>query len=119
MIIPNRIRLSTPTTNKLRQIKRHTGVTPNITSRIALMLALQANEDVMQAESANPDGQELNRDILFGEHINIYDVLLKQYIYTTKPDMPVAMIITTLIDIGVHKMGHVKTIAGLGRIDKS
>ena len=40
MSIPNRIRLSKNVTDKLRLLKMHTGITPNIIARSAIALAV-------------------------------------------------------------------------------
>ena len=46
MFLPNRVKLSRRSTNKLQYIKNKTGVTPNITCRIAMLLAINSNGDI-------------------------------------------------------------------------
>ena len=116
MFLPNRIRLSRRSTNRLQNIKNKTGVTPNITGRIAMLLAISGNDDINNAGVDGADGQELNKDILFGENIEVYEALLKQYIDDNKIDLPVAKVITSLVELGAHKMGHVKTLEQLSSI---
>tara|TARA_B100001123_G_scaffold425914_1_gene539399 strand:- start:162 stop:515 length:354 start_codon:yes stop_codon:yes gene_type:complete len=113
MFLPNRIRLSRRSTNRLQHIKNKTGVTPNITSRIAMLLAIRSNDDINNAGVDSADGQELNKDILFGENIEVYEVLIKQYMNNNKIDMSVAKVIASLVELGAHKMGHIKTLEQL------
>lgn len=113
MIIPNRIRLSKNVTNKFQTIKNRTGVTPNVLSRIALMKALESKTSIDNAGVEDNDGQEISRDILFGEHIHMYNLLLTQYVSESNSDKQPTEIISALIEIGAHKMGHTKTISDL------
>ena len=113
MFLPNRIQLSKNSTNKLQVIKNQTGVTPNILSRIAIMLAINSNDDISNAGVDDVSGQVLNKDVLFGDHIDAYEVLIKQYIHNNRIDIPVNIVISSLVEIGVHKMGHVRSLEQL------
>jgi DNA sulfur modification protein DndE len=69
-MIPNRIKLSKKATDKLRFLKTKTGLTPNILSRIAVMLAIREGGNLSNAGVGNMEGgQELNDTTLFGEHM--------------------------------------------------
>jgi DNA sulfur modification protein DndE len=60
-MIPNRIKLSKKATDKLRFLKTKTGLTPNILSRIAVMLAIREGGNLSNAGVGNMEGgQELN-----------------------------------------------------------
>lgn len=112
-MLPNRVTLSTNATGKLRYMKQTTGLTPNILSRIAIMKAIEAGGSLRNAGVQDSEGQVLSRDVLFGDHAEVYDVILTQYMYEHKLDIPVQDVITALIEIGVHKMGHVKKVQDL------
>lgn len=112
-MLPNRIKLSKKATDKLRYLKGQTGLTPNILSRIAIMLAMKEGSDLSNAGVSDSDGQELNDTTLFGEHIYVYDVLINQYIYEKNLKLNTADTIVALIEIGVHKLGHVKRLEQL------
>ena len=112
-MLPNRISLSTNATGKLRYMKQHTGVTPNILSRIAIMLAIKRGGDTKNAGVQDGAGQVLSRDVLFGDHAQIYEVLLNQYVKDNDISESLSEVIPILIEIGVHKMGHVKKIEDL------
>jgi len=112
-MLPNRIKLSKIATHKLQYLKGRTGLTPNILSRIAMMLAIKEGSNLSNAGVNDNDGQELNDTTLFGEYIYVYDVLIKQYIHDNNIAMDVADTIVALIEVGVHKMGHVKRIEQL------
>ena len=112
-MLPNRIALSSNATGKLRYLKQNTGLTPNILSRIAMMKAIEAGGSIKNAGVGDNEGQVLSRDVLFGDHAESYDALLTQYIHENKIDEPHQDVIAALIEIGVHKMGHVKKVQDL------
>lgn len=113
-MIPNRIKLSKKATDKLRYLKIQTGLTPNILSRIAIMLAIKEGSDLSNSGVGDMDGgQELNDTTLFGEYIYIYDVLINQYIHEKKLNLSVADTIVAMVEIGVHKMGHIRQLEQL------
>lgn len=113
MIIPNRIRLSTMVTKKFQTIKNRTGITPNILSRIALMKALESGATLNNAGVGDAEGQEISRDVMFGEYVHAYNLLLSQFISEANSDQQPAEIISALIEIGAHKIGHTKQIVDL------
>jgi len=112
-MLPNRIKLSQKATDKLRYIKTKTGVTPNILARIAIMLAIKDDSGLDTSGIADFDGQELNKTVLFGDHAQVYDVMINQYCYAHSIDIPIQQLIASLIEIGVFKMGHVKDLKAL------
>ena len=113
-MLPNRIKLSKKATDKLRYLKTQTGLTPNILSRIAIMLAIREGSDLSNAGVGNMEGgQELNDTTLFGEYISLYDILVNQYIHDKKLDLGITETIVAMVEIGVHKMGHVKQLEQL------
>ena len=57
-MLPNRIKLSTKSTDKFRYLKSKTGLTPNILARIAMMLALKEGSNLSNAGVADNDGQD-------------------------------------------------------------
>jgi len=110
-MIPNRIKLSKKATAKLRFLKSKTGLTPNILSRIAIMLTIKEGSNLSNAGVGEMDGgQELNDTTLFGEHIAIYDILINQYIYDKQITLNITETIVAMVEIGVHKMGHIRQI---------
>ena len=113
-MIPNRIKLSKKATDKLRFLKTKTGLTPNILSRIAIMLAIREGGDLSNAGVGNMEGgQELNDTTLFGEHIYLYDILINQYIYDKQLDLSVGETIVAMVEVGVFKMGHIRHLEEL------
>lgn len=116
-MLPNRIKLTKKSTDKLRYLKSKTGLTPNILSRIAIMLTIKEGGDLANAGvGAFDGGQELNDTTLFGEHINAYDVMINQYIHDKKIELNTNDTIIAMIEIGVHKMGHVKNLTQLASL---
>ena len=115
-MLPNQVQLSTKATSKMQYIKSKTGLTPNISSRIAIMLAMKEGSSLKNAELEDVNGQVLNKGILFGEHLDVYDVLINQYIYDNDIDLDIKKTISSLIEIGVHKMGHVKNLSDVCKL---
>jgi DNA sulfur modification protein DndE len=112
-MLPNRIRLSTKVTNKMQYIKSKTGITPNILSRIAIMLAIKEGSNLKNAGAADFEGQVLDKSVLFGEHAEVYDVLINQYIHDYSIEYDIQKTVASLVEIGVHKMGHVKNLVDI------
>lgn len=113
-MIPNRIKLSKKATDKLRFLKTKTGLTPNILSRIAIMLTIREGGPLSNAGVGNMEGgQELNDTTLFGEHIYLYDILINQYIYDKQLNLTVGETIVALVEIGIFKMGHIRELEQL------
>ena len=115
MKIPNRVTLTKTSTNKLQTIKNRTGITPNISSRIAIMLAINSNDDLSVAGAGTGDakGQILDKDTLFGDHIDVYEIIIRQYINDNEIELPISAVITSLVEVGIHKMGHVRSLEQL------
>ena len=82
--LPNRVRLSQQATDKLRYLKSRTDITPNILSRIAIMLAIRENGDLTNAGVSDYNGQVLDQSVLFGEHVDAYEVIINQFVYDKK-----------------------------------
>src|SRR5438094_646773 len=73
----NRIRVSEETSMKLRLLKARTGLTPNISCRLAFVLSLN-EPGVPKADDHNEIGQEFNRYTLTGEWDQLFIALLKE-----------------------------------------
>lgn len=115
-MLPNRVKFSKTATDKLRYIKSNTGLTPNILARMAIMLALKDDSSLRNAGVADSDGQELNKSVLFGDHAHVYEVMINQFIHDNNIDQPIQKVIASLVEVGVHKMGHVKNLSDLCKL---
>lgn len=115
-MLPSRVKISQQSTDKLRYLKSQTGLTPNILARIAMMLAIKDSSGIENAGVSDGEGQEFNKSVLFGEHAEVYDVLINQYIHDQKIDMPIQHAIVSLIEVGVHKMGHLKSVEDIYKL---
>lgn len=115
-MLPNRVSLSQKATDKLRYIKSKTGLTPNILSRIAIMLAIKEGNNLQNSGVNDYEGQVLSRDVLFGDHQELYSVLIKQHFAEQDIQLNPSEAITALIEIGVFKMGHVKSLVDLSKL---
>lgn len=114
-MIPPRIKISEAATTRLRYIKSKTGITPNITCRIALALSVREMRKVYR-QNGDSSGQEFNAPTLFGDHQRAYELVLEKYIAETRDDREISEIICSHIDNGLHKMGHVKSLTDLASV---
>lgn len=113
MYFPNRISISKNAANKFQTIKKNTGLTPNILSRVAIMLAINSKANVSPVSMEENSGQELSKDVLFGEHVDAYEILVRQYLHDKECELPVGNAISALVEMGAHKMGHVRSLEQL------
>ena len=115
MIIPNRIRLSKNATDKLRLLKMHTGITPNILSRCAISLAVKENNGIDNASVPDFDGLELNKTVLFGDYTEVFELLISQFQIDNDISIEGQQLIAALVEIGIHKIGHVRRLDELNQ----
>jgi DNA sulfur modification protein DndE len=115
-MLPNRIKLSKSATDKLRNMKGNTGVTPNVLSRIAIMLALKDSSSLQNAGVSDSEGVDLLKSVLFGDHEPVYEALITQYLHQNKSELSMHQAIVALIEVGVHKMGHIKTLSDVCKL---
>ena len=108
-MIPHRVRVSEHATARLKYLKSRTGLTPNILSRFAFVLSARDMRRVTRG-SSDLSGQEFNAPTLFGEHQELYDLILIRYAYAAQDEREPAAIIANHIENGLHKMGHVRSL---------
>ncbi|MXZ45330.1 MAG: DUF1832 domain-containing protein [Gammaproteobacteria bacterium] len=115
-MIPNRIRVSRHATARLTFLKSQTGLTPNILSRIAFILAIRDMRTVPKLIE-DTSGQEFNAPTLFGEHQETYGLLLTKYLHETDDTEDPNTLISNLIENGLHKMGHIRSLEDVVRLN--
>lgn len=109
-MIPFRIQLSKKTWDRLQYMQTRTRLTPNIIARMAISLALRDIQTAAINESKPDQIHVINRDVLFGDQEKVYEALLRQFCVEQGIDSNIQDIIRSLIDSGLHKMGHVKNL---------
>jgi DNA sulfur modification protein DndE len=109
-VFPQKFRISASSTAKLKFLKSKTGLTPNILSRFAIALALADENGLGNSSVSDLDGQEFNAPTLFGEHLDIYEALLRQFSYQNNLEWDPIRHVASLIEIGLHKMGHIRSL---------
>ena len=113
LMLPRAVTLSKLATDKLRMMKGTTGVTPNILARMAIMLAAEDGASLKSSSVADSNGQVLPKDVLFGDHADAYEAMIAQYVSETGSRQSMQEVVAGLIEAGVHKMGHVKSLTDL------
>ena len=111
-MIPHRVRISEQATSRLKYLKSRTGVTPNILSRFAFVLSARDMRRVTRG-SADLSGQEFNAPTLFGEHQELYELILVRYVDVAQDDREPGAIIANHIENGLHRIGHVRRLEDL------
>lgn len=76
-----RIRLSQESTNKLRTFKARTGLTPNISCRLALALSINEKNKLSLELYSDDTGQEINRYTFLGDQELMLLSLYTQWCY--------------------------------------
>lgn len=112
-MFPTRIQLSKQTWDRLQYLQTKTRLTPNVLARIAIALALRDTQTAIINETKPDQIHVINRDVLFGDQEKAYEALIRQLCLEQKIDADSQSIIRSLIDSGLHKMGHTKTISDL------
>lgn len=113
MYLPTSITLSKRVAVQFQTIKNNTGVPNNVLARFAISLALEGEEHINHAPPSDSGGKTLDRDLLFGGLLEIYEAMIREYMIRNKVDMPLGLAISSLVEIGAHKMGHVRSLGAL------
>ena len=74
----NKIKLTTEASERLKQLKARTGLTPNILCRIGFCLSLR-DSSIPKPEKYPEEDREFNRYTLLGEWDDLYVALLTQW----------------------------------------
>jgi len=111
-----RINLSKRTWDRLQYLQTKTRLTPNVIARTAITVALRDIRSATINETKPADTHVINRDVLFGEHERVYEALIRQFCHEQCIQADVQDIIRSLIDEGLHKLGHIKSFSDIGSI---
>lgn len=109
-MFPARIYLSKKTWDRLQYLQTKTRLTPNVLARIAISLALRDIRTATVNEDKPEETHVINREVLFGEQKKVYEALVRQFCAEQSVQTDIQDIIRSLIDSGLHKMGHVKSL---------
>ena len=115
-MLPTSIKVSKRSEQRLRTIAGYTGLNRNALARIAIMLSINEGSNLANAGVADYQGQEFNQFLLFGEHSEVYDVIINQYIHDKEIDLSVKQSIVAMIEVGLFKMGHIRSLADVSSI---
>jgi DNA sulfur modification protein DndE len=112
-MFPTRINLSKSTWDRLQYLQTKTRLTPNVIARISIALALRDIRTATINESKPSSTHVINRDVLFGDHERVYEALVRQFYAEQKITADIQDVIRSLIDSGLHKLGHMKSLSDL------
>lgn len=112
-MFPTRIQLSKKTWDRLQYMQTKTRLTPNVMARIAISLALRDIRTASINASKPEQTHVINRDVLFGDQEKAYEALIRQFYAEQKINADIQDVVRSLIDNGLHKVGHVRTFSDL------
>ncbi|MAL94588.1 MAG: hypothetical protein CME40_05900 [Haliea sp.] len=115
-MFPTRIHLSKKTWDKLQYIQSKTRLTPNLIARIAIGLALRDVRTASINQTRPEQTHVINKDVLFGDQEKAYEALIRQFCAEQGVHADIQEVVRSLIDNGLHKMGHLKTFSDLSHI---
>lgn len=115
-MFPSRIYLSKKTWDRLQYMQTKTRLTPNVMARIAISLSLRDTRTASINDNKPEETHVINRDVLFGDQDKVYEALIRQFCSEQAIEADIQDIIRSLIDNGLHKVGHVKAISDLNSI---
>ena len=84
----NRLRLSDEFTNRLRNLKGRSSLTPNLICRIGFCLSLEEPR-IPDPARYDENGQEFNRSTLLGDWDDLYEALLRERLAADRLDLEV------------------------------
>lgn len=106
--LPNEIALSTKVTSRFSQIKQKVGISPNIMARIAILKALEQNEEPSNLDQPESLQQKIPKDVAFGDYQDFFDFGIQEYINSHSYSGDIKELITCLIETGSSKIGNIK-----------
>lgn len=109
-MFPSRIYLSKKTWDRLQYMQTKTRLTPNVIARIAISLSLRDTRTASINDNKPEETHVINRDVLFGDQEKAYEALIRQFCAEQAVEADIHDIVRSLIDSGLHKMGHVKNL---------
>lgn len=81
-----RLKTSRSTGEALKGLQASTGLTPNITARIAVSLSLRQEQQVTESTSSDIGGLEFHRDTLTGDYDYVFKAMITQHAKRTISD---------------------------------
>ena len=114
----NKIKLTTDSSERLKQLKAKTGLTPNILCRIGFCLSLKDNT-VPDPEKYPEEDREFNRYTLLGEWDSLYVALLRQRLADDGvTDHPEEAYFRAHLNRGVYTLSRqVRSVADLASVN--
>lgn len=110
-MLPKRVKISKGATETLKLLKARTGLTPNITCRIAIIISLEDGPRGGERE-VDQMGNEFNAPTLFGEFGNLFDCMIRE-VHGSLDSKAVSTVIASHIDNGLDRLRKTKNILEL------
>ncbi|WP_341503870.1 DNA sulfur modification protein DndE [Gallaecimonas sp. GXIMD4217] len=79
MTLPNRMSLTKTTEEQLKRLKVHTGITPNVSARIAFFRSIESGFRYQEDERKLDGSLMLDKITWLGDTANITELVLKLY----------------------------------------
>ncbi|MEY8213093.1 MAG: DNA sulfur modification protein DndE [Colwellia sp.] len=88
-MLPNKMKISERATNSLRRLQGNTGLTANVSARVAFYLSLEKGHRYNpKTDTVEHTGRELDKHTWLGDNAEIVEMLLKEtYPNLTKQEL--------------------------------
>ncbi len=78
-MLPNKMKISERATNSLRRLQGNTGLTANVSARVAFFLSLEKGHRYdPKTDTVEHTGRELDKHTWLGDNAEIVEMLLKE-----------------------------------------
>ena len=84
-MLPNRMNLTKVTEDQLKKLKSYTGVTPNVSARIAFFRSIETDFRYQEKEIKLDGSLVLDKITWLGETVDITELVLKMYYPNLEP----------------------------------
>lgn len=112
-MLPNKMKISERATNSLRRLQSNTGLTANISARVAFFLSLEKGHRYdPKTDTVEHTGRELDKHTWLGDNAEIVEMLLKEtYPKLTKQELYKAWV--SHIDDGSVQIENKKSLLSI------
>lgn len=112
-MLPNKMKISERATNSLRRLQGNTGLTANVSARVAFFLSLEKGHRYNpKTDTIEHTGRELDKHTWLGDNAEIVEMLLKEtYPSLTKQELYKAWV--SHIDDGSVQIENKKSLLSI------
>lgn len=111
-MLPNRMNLTQTTEEQLKKLKANTGVTPNVSARIAFFRSIESDFRYADTEAKLNGSLVLDKITWLGETAELAELLLKMY-YPNLHDKQLQQAWAAHVEDGIASIRNLKSVLEL------